>query len=200
MENVKKSKLINVLIPFGIALFIAGIVISFYRAENLSLEILFLIFAGIQFVLALLILLLSIKVSHKATQLFMGMVLLAWAVLHIILSFLLPFTLLEFWPVYAAVAGILLFVSGFYKYKKILFGYVIPSLVLTGMGIWYSFFSFDVIKTPFLEVVKKLFPGFAIFMAGLLVGLFFAQKRNKKLVLSDENTGTFSDEEEMENV
>ena len=64
------------------------------------------------------------------------------------------------------------------------------------MGVWYSFFSFRVIKTPFIVVVKRLGPAFALLLGLFLIVLFFIQKRNKKFVVKDDEIRTFYDEDE----
>ncbi len=196
MKVVQKSVLVNVLIIFGLLLFFAVAVFAYWITDKAFLEVLSYVFLALQFLFGILVLIFSIKKTRVATHLFMGSLLSVWALLYFLVDNVLTCGLKEFWPVFGFFAGVLLFVSGFYKYGKIKFGYLIPSVALVGMGVWYSFFSFGVIKTPFIEVVKRLGPVFAVILGVLLILLFFIQKRNKKFVIKDDETGTFSDEDE----
>ncbi|MCR5187320.1 MAG: hypothetical protein K6C97_00185 [Treponema sp.] len=196
MKDVQKSVLVNVLIFFGLLLFFAVAVIAYWTSDKAVLQLLSQLFLCLQFLFGLFVLVLAIKRTHKATHLFIGSLLAEWAVNYFLVDNVLSCGLKSFWPVFGVFAGILLFVSGFYKYKKIKFGYAIPAVTLVGMGIWYSFFSFGIIKTPFIVVVKRLGPVFVLVLVLLLIALFLVQKRNKKFVVADDETGTFSDEDE----
>ncbi len=106
-----------------------------------------------------------------------------------------PFTIKEFWPLFGVIAGLLWFIAGCLKYGRLKFGFVIPSVTLFGMGLWYSLFSFGIVKLSFKSVACSLGPVFMISIAVFLVLFFLAQQRHKELVFSDEETGVFSDEE-----
>lgn len=196
VKEVQKSVLVNILIVFGLLLFFAVGSFAFWTNDKEVLNVLTLIFLFLQFLFGLTALIFSIKRTHIATHLFMGSLLVVWAILYFLVGNVLTCGIKEFWPVFGFFAGLLLFASGFYKYRKIKFGYLIPSVTLVGMGVWYSFFSFRVIKTPFIVVVKRLGPAFALLLGFFLIVLFFIQKRNKKFVVKDDEIGTFSDEDE----
>lgn len=196
MKDVNDSKLLNVLIPCGIALFLFSAIVAFVNSTPKMLDIISVIFLVIQFILGLLIVIVSVKKTYRATQLFIGLIFIFWDILHVLFSYVVILSLKQTWPLFGVTVGILLFVSGFYKYRTFKFGYVIPSATLTGMGIWYSFFSFKIIKKPFLTVASNLGPIFMLVIAILLVLLFLVQQRHKEFVLSDDETGTFSDEDE----
>lgn len=196
MKDVSNSKLLNVLIPCGVALFIACAVFAFLNSPPKMIDNLIIAFQILQFVLGVVIIIISIKKTHRATQLFIGLLLIVWAIFYFLLQYCLPCTLKEFWPVYGIATGALLFVSGFYKYQKFKFGYVVPAFTLFGMGVWYSFFSFNIIKKSFLTVVSNLGPAFMLVLAILLVVLFLLQQKHKEFVLPDDELGTFSDEDD----
>ncbi len=118
-----------------------------------------------------------------------------WSGLSFLVDVVLPFTVKEAWPIYGVTAGLALFISGYIKYKSVKFGYGIPSVVLFGMGIWYSLFSMHIIKMSFGTVVATLGPFFMGSVALFLVLFFLLQQKHKELVLEDEEIGTFSDEE-----
>lgn len=196
MKDVRDSKLLNILVPCGIALVLFFLLFSFTNSTGRTQEIISVVFLILQFILGVLISVLSVRWTHRATQLFIGLLLFFWGVTHVFVSNILPVTIKECWPIYGVVAGILLFVSGFYKYHKIKFGFFIPSVTLVGMGLWYSFFSFKIIKKSFLTVASNIGPLFMLLIAILLVILFLLQQKHKKLVFPDDETGTFSDEDE----
>lgn len=196
MKDVRDSKLLNVLVPCGIVLILFCLLFSISNSTGRALEILSIIFVIVQFILGILIIIFSIKWTHRATQLFVGMLLLSWGLMFVLISKVFPITIKECWPLYGTIAGILLFVSGFYKYQKMKFGYCIPALTLIGMSIWYSFFSFKIIKKSFLTVASNIGPLFMLLIAVLLVVLFLLQQKHKKLVFPDDEPGTFSDEDD----
>jgi len=75
------------------------------------------------------------------------------------------------------------------------FGYAIPAVTLFCMGIWYSLFSFDIIKVSFVSIAGTVGPIFMILVALLLVGFFLLQQKHKELIVTDDDTGVFSDED-----
>ena len=64
------------------------------------------------------------------------------------------------------------------------------------MGIWFSLFTFKIIKKTFMEVVSFFGPIFGAILVVLLVIFFLLQRKHKELIVMDEETGTFSDEED----
>ena len=196
MKDVNNSKLLNVLIPCGIALFLFCAVVAFVSSTPKMIDILNILFMILQFIFGLLIVIFSVRWTHRATQLFIGLIFIFWDILYVLFNYVFTVSIKQVWPIYAVFVGILLFVSGFYKYRTPKFGYVIPSATLIGMGVWYSFFSFKIIKKPFLTVASNLGTIFMLLIAALLIILFLVQQRHKKFVLSDDETGTFSDEDE----
>ena len=196
MEEKRKSLLLNFLIPSAISLFVICAVFALFVTPPKFIEILFVIFLISQVVLGILIIVFSLKITKRATHFFVGLLILFWGLLQIFSKYNSLFSLKELWPVYTCSAGVTLFVSGFYKYKKIKFGYFFPAATLFFMGIWFSLFTFNIIKEPFMKVVSILGPVFGMILVILLVLLFFLQKKHKELIVVDEETGTFSDEED----
>lgn len=64
------------------------------------------------------------------------------------------------------------------------------------MGIWFSLFTFKIIKKPFMEIVSVFGPVFGAILIILLFVFFLLQTKHKELIVMDEETGTFSDEED----
>ena len=105
MKDVRDSKLLNVLVPCGIVLILFCLLFSISNSTGKALEILSIVFLVVQFILGALIIIFSIKWTHRATQLFVGMLLLSWGLMHVLISRVLPITIKECWPLYGAVAG-----------------------------------------------------------------------------------------------
>lgn len=196
IREIKKSRLLNFLIPCGMIFFTACAIFAFFVTPPKFVEVLFCVFLITQCVFGLLICIFSLILTQRATQLFIGMLFLSCGILQIIDNSFDFVGLKELWPVYSILAGIILFISGFYKYRKIKFGYIIPSVTIFGMGIWFSLFTFSIIKVPFVNVVSFLGPIFMGLIVVLLVVFFLLQRKYKELIVSDDENGTFSDEED----
>lgn len=196
MEEKRKSLLLNFLIPSAITLFVICSIFAMLVTPPKFVEILFVIFLISQVVLGVLIIIFSLRLTKKATHFFIGLLILFWGLLQIVSKYNPLFSLKELWPVYTCTAGITLFISGFYKYKKIKFGYFFPAATLFFMGIWFSLFTFKIIKLPFMQVVSIFGPIFGAILIILLVLFFLLQRKHKELIVLDEETGTFSDEED----
>lgn len=203
MSEEKKSRLLNILIPCAITLFVICAAFAFFVTPSKFIEILFGVFSIVQAISGFLICVLSLKITRRATHLFIGLLIFFSGVLQLISQFCSTVDLEELWPVYCVIAGIVLFVSGFYKYKKIKFGYSMPALTIFFMGVLFSLFTFNIIKKSFVELVVVFGPIFFGLTAISLIALFLLQTKHKKFVILDDETGTFSDEEnaflQMEN-
>ncbi len=191
----QNSKLLNVLISLGVALFAFGCFFYSISMEKFAIDILFFVMVCIQLIIGSSICTLSAVKTQKASHMFIGSILIFWGSFTILIRHVLPFGLTEGWPIYGIMAGVLLFVSGIFKYRKIKFGYGLLATVLFLMSVWFSLFSFDIIKVSFLSVAGTLGPAFLLLIALLLVVFFLLQQRNKKLVVKDEDIGIFVDED-----
>ena len=141
------------------------------------------------------IVILSLGIAKKAYQFFLSLIFVGWSVLNGIIAFVLPYDIDILWPLYLIFVSIFLFISGIRKYKKMKFGYVMPSFTLLSMGILFSLFSFDIIKVPFKTVAIVLGPVFVGLIGLSLVLFFLLQQRHKELIIVDEDSGDFDDEE-----
>lgn len=137
----------------------------------------------------------STKKTKKAYQLFLGLIFLFWSVTSLFFFYFSPKTINSFWPIYGAETGIMLFISGLYKYKKLKFGYLFPSVTLFIICFWYFLFTLKIIDVPFSKVARISIPIFFFTIAILLILFFILQKKNKKFFINDEEQGSFSDEE-----
>lgn len=195
MSNSRINKFLYILIPCGIFLFV--VCSTFYFLDNTSFPVNAVYFSTVvlQFISGVITSVCAIKYTKGAYQLYIGLLLCIWGFISVLVRSVETFSMIQWWPILILVAGIVLFICGYYKYGSIKFGFAIPSITFFGMGFWYSLFSFKVIKVPFYTVAGTLGPIFMICIAVMLVVVFLAQKKHKKLIVIDEETGAFSDEE-----
>lgn len=195
MKSGKETMLLNVLIVLDIVFFALCSFVLIINSTKRFIEVLFLISIILQVLLGMCIFFLSIFVTRKAYHLYMGSLFVGWGFFTVIFTYSPEIGFTQGWPIFGIVTGVLYLFSGFYKYKKIKFGYLIPSMTLILMSVWYSMFSFKIIKKSFLSLAGTLGPVFMLLIALSLVILFLAQQKHKELVFPDDETGTFSDEE-----
>ena len=100
----------------------------------------------------------------------------------------IPFSLKETWPIIGVISSLCLLVSGLYRYRKMKILYIVPSFILLLMSLWYSLFSFKVIKQPFSFVVLSLGPAFVIITVAMLIIFYFLQKKHRELIIEDEES------------
>ena len=195
MKTAKYFKSVYVLIIFGFLFAAFCIVVSAINPASKSIDIIHIFSIILQMAIGIAIIILSCKITRRFFHFFVGLLLSMWSALSFMIDVVLPFTIQEMWPAFGVTAGIALFISGYFKYKAVKFGYGIPSVVLFVMGIWYSLFSMKIIKMSFGTVVATLGPFFMGSIALFLILFFLLQQKHKELVFKDEETGTFSDEE-----
>lgn len=195
MNTEKNIKSIYVLIVFGILLAIGCTVIAIIHPVSRPVNILNLIFIIVQAAIGLATAIIAMNVTRKFFDLFMGLLYLSWSLIFLVAYTLFSLSFKVMWPLLGISAGLLWFIAGWWKYKTLKFGYLIPSVTLFGMGCWYSLFSFGLIKLSFETIASTLGPLFMLLIAIFLILFFFLQQKHKELVFSDEETGVFADEE-----
>ena len=134
------------------------------------------------------VLYLSIRHTKKIHQIFIGFELLFWGVILVLRErneFQFPFT--QWWPIIGITAGLFLCIAGLVKYKKLLVGYFITSLALFFLGIWFSLFSFNIIKVPYKVVAIVGGPLFIIMTGLLIIALFLLQKNYSNFVIDNKD-------------
>jgi len=191
----KSSKVLNILISCGIALFAVACVFYSLSMKKGSIDILFMCLVCLQLIIGTMICTLAAIKTNKASHMFIGSLLVFWGTLTILIRHVLPLTISQWWPVYGIIAGVMLFGSGLFKYHKIKYGYGIPAVTLILMSTWYSLFSFNVIKVSFVSLAGTLGPVFMLLIAAILVVYFLLSQKHKELIVSDDDTGIFSDED-----
>ena len=191
----KTTKVMNVFISLGFVFFVAICIVAFLKEDLLSTNAVIATLLLLQIIFGAIVINTSILYTKKAYQLFLGMHIGGWGILLYLMHFVLPFTMYQMWPVFLICSGFYLIVAGLIKYKSFKFGFGIPAITLICMGLWYSLFSFKIIKLSFSIVSTVIGPFFMLFVAVMLVLFFFAQKKHSKLVIQDDVHGDFEDEE-----
>ena len=195
MKDLRGHKPVRVLNIFGILFVITCAIITILNPISKPVNVLNITFLVLQAGIGLSVVIISRKITKKFFHLFVGLLYLFWSILSLFMELVFPYTIKEFWPLFGIITGLLWFIAGLMKYGRLKFGFVIPSVTLLGMGLWYSLFSFEIVKLSFKSVACTLGPVFMVSIAVFLVLFFLAQQRHKELVFSDEETGVFSDEE-----
>ena len=146
------------------------------------------------------LLVLSIRNTKRLHQIFIGFELSFWGIAVVINELrILPCTFIQWWPMIGVTAGIFLYVAGQVKYRELQVGYVIPSIALFLLGIWFMLFSFKIVKVSFQTVAIVGGPLFLMMSGVFLLALFMLQKKHSNLVAKDDEN-IDQDTEEMSNV
>ena len=132
---------LNVFAILGVILFLVLFVCAAFIANN-NPNFSSLILPIVQIILGVLTIIFALIFTKRAYHLFIGMFLLFWGfVIMLAIQNFIPYSVYQWWPVLGISSGFFIFLSGLYKYKKINFGYLLPSLVLFLLGIYFMLFS-----------------------------------------------------------
>lgn len=187
-------KLINLLLFIAFLLFFVVFFTTIFQSDKQHAMVLdvfpvFLLIVGI----TVAILTLNTK---SAYQLFIGGFLAFAGLMSLLLmKNIVSGNLKQWWPIYAVAGGVILFGAGFYKYRKLDFGYVIPAIVLEIVGLWLLLFSFKVVTIPFKTFIICFGPLLLVMLCVLLFVVFLVQKKYGKITASDSDIKQFEDDE-----
>lgn len=188
--NKKGYILLNLLIALSIILFLVVFIVTIFNSEKEHAKILdflpvFLMIVGLSVVL----LTPSTKSSY---QLFIGLgFIFIGGFSFLLMRGIIERTLLQLWPVIGIGNGVILFIAGFYKYRKISFGFVIPSIAMIVLSAWFLLFSLKIVSISFKEFVIVFGPLLLVMLCVLLFVVYIF-KRNTK---SSEEPDQFQDDE-----
>lgn len=193
--NKAISRILNAVLFATLIIFIFVYVMA-TRLENEYSRLLFGVLPGIQIFFGIVATVFALKVTRKAYQLFLSLFVTLCGIFQVLMvNKVLTFTLKQGWPLIGVFGAVVLFISGFVKYRKIKVGYLFPAVMLLLLSIWYLLFSFKLVPFSFTFVVSTIGPIFVILIVMLLVGFFILQQRHKELVITDDEAGVFSDED-----
>lgn len=193
MENNKNSFILRGLVSLGIVFFVVNSILFYMKSQSYYVNLTLFILLIVQTVIGISILIFPHE--KKAYQFFLSLLFIGWGILNTLIAFLHTKGHNYLWPIHLILASIFMFLTGMKKYKRLKFGYVIPAIALFFMGIWFGLFAFGAIKVPFKTVIVLYGPAFMVFLGIILIVYFLIQKHHRKLVVIDENSGDFDDEE-----
>lgn len=188
--NKKGYVLLNLLLALSIILFLVVFVVTIFNSEKEHAKILdflpiFLMIVG----LSVALLTPSTKSSY---QLFIGLgFIFIGGFSFLLMRSIIGGTLLQLWPVIGIGNGVILLIAGFYKYRKISFGYVIPSIAMIVLSAWFLLFSLKIVSISFKEFIIVFGPLLLVMLCVLLFVVYIF-KRNSK---SSEEPDQFQDDE-----
>lgn len=184
-----------ILIPVGIVLCAVNAVILFTNSRIAAFDLFIACMTVLQILFSVGIVLLDLAFPKKAVPLYIGLLIAFWGLLNAAVYLVPSFGIAEFWPLYVFFAGLLLAFAGFYKYKKLKFGFMILSLTFMGLGGLCLLFSFRIIRMSFWAAAARLGPVFLLLVAVFMTVFFLLQQKHKELIVNDDDTGTFDDED-----
>ena len=188
--NKKGYILLNLLLALSIILFLVVFIVTIFNSEKEHAKILdflpvFLMIVG----LSVALLTPSTKSSY---QLFIGLgFIFIGGFSFLLMRSIIGGTLLQLWPVIGIGNGVILLIAGFYKYRKISFGYVIPSIAMIVLSAWFLLFSLKIVSISFKEFIIVFGPLLLVMLCVLLFVVYIF-KRNSK---SSEEPDQFQDDE-----
>jgi ABC-type multidrug transport system permease subunit len=106
-------------------------------------------------------------------------------------SGLIPYTIIQLWPLIVFFCGVSLLVSGFYRQQRMRISHLVPSIVLILLGILFLLFSLHVFTARFSVIVAQWWP-VALIAAGIALVLLYLSRSAaatalSTLILDDED-------------
>lgn len=183
----------NTLLIAGIGLILGGILLLVHFSEAVLSGIYIFRFLLLSLIGSI-VLYFALTGTKRAFFVFTGLFLCCTGLFLLLIDArLIPYTLHKIWPAAVVLSGILLFPSGYIRFRKLRAFYIVPGIMLTGLGLLFLCFSLDIIKQPFAVFASRWWPvSFIVFGFGLIILFTYTQKR-KGPVLSE---GSDEDEDE----
>lgn len=184
METKKSEKLFRLVLAIGLVLILGGI--SFFLivpAKNVE-GFLFIFYIVLMFLSAVAIY--FTIVLQKSFLLYLALNTFIFStVAAFIVSKETNFAFIKYWPLLVMLFGITLIPSGYVRAKKMRTIYVVPAVVLVGLGSLFLLFSCGVIKIPFRVFFIYMWP-VTLFLAGIfLIAYYFYGVFTKKRFIED---------------
>jgi len=182
----KKYTAVTVFLIFGLLLlgFVGAVAIS--NPDKISTESLFEIILLFQIILGSVCTTLSITLTKKGYQLYIGLLLFGCGLFTYLVAKILPYTIMQWWPVYGVLASLFVLIDGLFIYRRLKLGYAFPSFLIMGASLIFLLFSFKIVKASFTTVFFIAGPILLISFAVFFTLIFIAQKKTKKLILDDD--------------
>jgi hypothetical protein len=119
-----------------------------------------------------LILYLGATRSLASAWFFTGSAFVLSSILLIVRGFL-EWPLSWYWPLFMVVLGLSSLVTGWNRYRRPRAAYLVPAVCFVVLGIFFSLFSFDIIRFSFRRFFTEWWPVFLIAAGLVLLTLYF---------------------------
>ena len=189
------SKVLNILISFGFLLLIIGFLFLFSSSSISKSKNLALFYLFFQMALSLVILYSGLACTKRIYHIFSASLIFSCGLISLLFIFFPEIHFTSVWPLYAFFPSLILLFCSFYKYKKLKVKFVLPSIFLLCMSLYYFLFSFGIIKFSFSFVSHFAAPALTIGCLVCFIAFYFLQKNHKELMLKDEDSENFSEDE-----
>lgn len=111
---------------------------------------------------------------------------------------IIPLTIEETWPLSLLFVAISIFTLGKIKFRKIVFSYDFSALFLFALSIFYSLFSFNLIKISFKQSFIYIIP-VLIFLGGVFLIFLFIHRQKINDILKSSDSDLDLDDGDVEN-
>ncbi len=190
-----KKIFLNVIIVLSVLLLISILLITFFLANKQHTKI-FNVLPITLFLFGVIITSFAYAVTKSAYQVFIGLSFCAIGIFtFLLIAHIIPFSILEWWPIIGVITSVVLFISGYYQYKRIKAGFFLPSVLIFIFSAFLFLFSFKILPFSFRKVVIIGGPLLIAFWGGFLIAFYFVQKKYKKFILKEDGPSQFEDDE-----
>ena len=182
-----KNDKYNILLAAGLLFIFGGILLLVYLFSRVSLGM--YVFRFALFSLSGSVLLyLALTGTKPALFTFSGLFLSCCSLLFLITDArIIPYTIKQVWPVTVVLSGLSLFPAGYVRFRKFQISYVVPGVVLAGLGFVFLCFSLNIIKISFAEFARAWWPFIFVILGFFWVFLFFNTKKKKTPVIFEDS-------------
>ena len=189
------SKVLNILISFGFLLIVVGFLFLFSDSALSNSRPAAFVYLAFQLLVSLIIIYTGFFVTKRIYHIFSGCLIFTYGIVSLFFVYFPEVHFSSVWPLYAFFPGVILIICSFYKYKKLKVNFALPSIFLLCMSLYYFLFSFGIIKFSFSFVSYFAAPALTIGCLVCFIAFYFLQKNHKELMLKDEDSENFSEEE-----
>ena len=182
-----KNDKYNILLAAGLLFIFGGILLLVYLFSRVSLGM--YVFRFALFSLSGSVLLyLALTGTKPALFTFSGLFLSCCSLLFLIADArIIPYTIKQVWPVTVVLSGLSLFPAGYVRFRKFQISYVVPGVVLAGLGFVFLCFSLNIIKISFAEFARAWWPLIFVIFGFCLFVLFVYTKKKKTPVIFEDS-------------
>lgn len=187
MKN-KNRRISNIILALGSLFLFIGFT-SFLLAISSESPLTEYLFSALVLFFGIIFMYLYITFFRKNFHFIIGLsCILTGIMLMLMQTGIIPLTIEETWPLSLLFVAISIFTLGKIKFRKIVFSYDFSALFLFALSIFYSLFSFNIIKIPFRQSFIYIIPVLIFLGGAFLIFLFIhRQKINDILKSSDSD-------------